>query len=161
TLIPLFFVLVSLAAVASSSNTDTLFVSREGNDKWSGTLASPDARKSDGPFATLAAARDRARKLDHTKSITVFIRAGTYELPETLTFAPEDSGITNHPVTYTTFPNERVTLTGGRILKGWRKAGKLWVAPVPQDHGRWYFAQLFVNGKMQHRSWTPDTADWK
>ena len=155
------FLPVSLAALAASSDTDTLFVSREGNDKWSGALTAPNSRKSDGPLATLAAARDRARKLDHTKSITIFVRAGTYELPETLTFAPQDSGTPNHAITYTTFPNERVTLTGGHILKGWRKEGKLWVADVPQKGGRWYFAQLFVNGKMQRRSWTPDNGNWK
>jgi hypothetical protein len=154
-------VLLFAFSVDAASNVDTLFVSHDGNDKWSGTIDIPNSRRSDGPLKTLAAARDKARKLDHSRSITIFVRGGTYELPETLTFAPEDSGTADHPVIYTTFPNERVTLTGGRILKGWRKEGKFWVADVPQKDGRWYFAQLFVNGKMQRRSWTPDSADWK
>jgi hypothetical protein len=143
------------------AGTDTLFVSRDGDDKWTGIVATPNARHTDGPLATLAAARDKVRKLDHSQNITVFVRAGTYELTDTLTFGPEDSGSAKHAVTYTTFPGEHPTITGGRVLKGWRKEGKFWVADVPQKNGRWYFAQLFVNGKMQRRSWMPDTGNWK
>ena len=79
-------VLLFTVSLNAASKVDTLFVSRDGNDKWSGTLTTPNSRRSDGPLATLAAARDRARKQDHTRDITIFVRAGTYELADTLTF---------------------------------------------------------------------------
>ena len=39
------------------------FVSLEGSDSWSGTLPAPSQDKTDGPFATLARARDAVREL--------------------------------------------------------------------------------------------------
>jgi hypothetical protein len=111
-------------------------------------------------LATLAAARDKARQVKKTRDITVLVRGGTYELPETLVLGPEDSGAPGHPITYSAFTGERVTITGGRILKAWRREGKLWVADVSQKNGRWYFAQLFINGQFQRRSWDPDNSEW-
>jgi Right handed beta helix region len=146
---------------ATDANVDVFFVATNGNDTWSGQLAAPNSEKTDGPLATLAAARDKLRKLKKTRDSTVMVRGGTYELPQTLVFTPDDSGTPGHPVTYCSFSQERVTLTGGRTLKGWRKEGRLWVADVPQNKGRWYFAQLFMNGKLQRRSWEPDNSDWK
>ena len=44
--------------------TKTVFyVSPAGNDRWSGALPAADARRQDGPLATLAAARDAIRRL--------------------------------------------------------------------------------------------------
>ena len=40
-----------------------LYVSPQGNDTWSGQLAEPNSEKTDGPLATLAAARDAVRRL--------------------------------------------------------------------------------------------------
>ena len=39
------------------------YVVNGGNDRWSGTLAEPNAAKSDGPFASLERARDEVRKV--------------------------------------------------------------------------------------------------
>ena len=39
----------------------TFFVSTDGNDSWSGRLVAPNAAKTDGPFATIARARDAIR----------------------------------------------------------------------------------------------------
>jgi hypothetical protein len=40
-----------------------LYVSPNGNDSWSGRLASPNRTRTDGPFATLERARDAIRAL--------------------------------------------------------------------------------------------------
>jgi len=39
------------------------FVSPKGNDSWTGTLAEPNAAKTDGPFATLDRAKKAVREL--------------------------------------------------------------------------------------------------
>jgi len=138
-----------------------LFVANTGNDAWSGTLPSANREQTDGPLATLVGAREKLRQQRTGGSSTVMVRGGTYELPDIFVLGPEDSGSPDHPVTYCSYANERVVVTGGRVLKGWRKEGKLWVADVPQDKGRWYFAQLYINGKLQRRSWEPNNSDWR
>ena len=61
-----------------------LFVATDGNDSWSGRLPEPNADRSDGPLATLTAARDAVRKLlDHGpvgSPIRVVVRGGTYRI---------------------------------------------------------------------------------
>ena len=157
-----FLIVACFVAVASVTNAATvLFVAPDGNDAWSGELPAANAQKTDGPLSTLSAARDRLRTVPKDDDCSVIVRGGTYELPDTLVFGPEDSGAPGHPITYSTYGSERATLTGGRAITGWRKDGKLWVANVPQDKGRWYFAQLFINGKLQRRSWEPDETNWK
>ena len=59
-----------------------------GDDRWSGTLAEPDAARQDGPFRTLAAAQAVVRrtragmKKDEAETIEVVIRGGLYTLAE-------------------------------------------------------------------------------
>lgn len=91
------------------------FVSPLGDDRWSGTLDTPNSSHSDGPFATIARAKSAVRGLKlkvylpkgkaidaryagsthpfgKGKDIVVFIREGFYPLSETLIFTPEDGG---------------------------------------------------------------------
>lgn len=91
------------------------YVSPSGNDQWSGTLAEPNAAKSDGPFATLERAQKAVKKLKSIvylpkdlpiekrwigsphplgrgKDILVFIREGHYYLSQPLLFGSEDGG---------------------------------------------------------------------
>ena len=44
-------------------SAETLYVSPQGRDTWSGTLAAPNAAKTDGPLASLVGARDAIRTL--------------------------------------------------------------------------------------------------
>jgi len=101
-----------------------LYVATNGNDAWSGTLAAPKPAGTDGPFATLTRARDALRQLRAAgkldRPVTVLVRGGTYHLPETLVLGPEDSGTATTPVAYEAHPGEKVVLSGGRRLKGWR-----------------------------------------
>ena len=84
------------------------YVSTSGSDSWSGTLATPNAQKTDGPFATLERARDAVRDLKKSKStdIVVLIREGTYQLEETVVFGLEDSGVGESTVTHAAYPGE-------------------------------------------------------
>jgi len=49
------------AAWAASPARADFYVAPNGNDQWSGTLAEPNAQRSDGPFASLERARPPAR----------------------------------------------------------------------------------------------------
>src|SRR5690348_7863192 len=59
-------------------------------------VVAPDGKdKGDGPFATLTAARDAARKLKQSQGgafkqpVTIYIRGGSYFLPEPFVLQPE------------------------------------------------------------------------
>jgi hypothetical protein len=112
------------------------YVATNGNDGWSGRLAEPNAAKTDGPFATMARARDgvretRKREDGLKKDIVVLIRGGVYRLAAPIAFSSEDSGTSAHSVTYAAYPGERPVLSGGQVIGGWKRGeGKLWTASV-------------------------------
>jgi hypothetical protein len=98
-----------------------LYVSTQGNDAWSGRLA--EAAGTDGPFATLARARDAISELKAEGGlppggVTVVVRVGTYEQHQSLALGAEDSGTAEAPVTYRAAPGEEVRLTGGHTVPG-------------------------------------------
>ena len=137
------------------------YVSAQGNDGWSGALASPNEMRTDGPFASIPRAQKAVRELRGSKRlrrpVTVLIRKGTYRLTQPLVFTPEDSGTKESPTVYAAFPGERPTLTGGRRITGWRKAeGGLWSVELPGvKSGEWYFSDLYVNNQRRKRPRLP------
>ena len=120
------------------------YVSADGSDSWSGTIASPNAQGTDGPFAGLERARDAVRDLKKRKSddIVVLVREGTYSLTKTVVFGLEDSGKEDSTITYAAYPGETPVFSSGREIKGWKKVsgklqglpgkalGQVWVANV-------------------------------
>jgi len=101
-----------------NGNSSAFYVSTQGNDSWSGKLAEPAASGADGPFATLAGARDAVRQLKQSGGlphggVTIFLRAGSYRLNETFTLNSEDSGTADAPVVYRAHEGENVRVTGG------------------------------------------------
>jgi len=141
----------------------TFFVSKDGNDSWSGKLATPNAPKTDGPFATVLRARDAIREMKARQSlsgtVTVMVRGGTYFLDNTLVFGQEDSGTKDCPITYMAYPGEKPVISGGRqITEPWKPyKGNILVCPLDEvKKGEWNFRQLFVNGKRQTRARIPD-----
>jgi parallel beta-helix repeat protein len=144
----------------------TLFVAPNGSDAWSGRLAEP--KDGDGPFASVARARDAVRQWKAAQGglpgpVTVRIRGGTYSLSETISFAPEDSGTPQSPISYEAFPGEQPVLCGGKAITGWQPyQGEILVATLPEVRaGKWYFRSLFADGRRQIRARYPnvDPAD--
>jgi len=137
-----------------------LYVSPQGNDRWSGKLAEPNAERTDGPFATPGKARDviRAarRQGELAGPVTVWLRGGRYPLTAPLTFTPDDAW----PVTYAAYASEQPVLDGARRITGWRTAevnGRTaWVVDLPDvTAGKWHFRSLFVNGDRRSRPRLP------
>ncbi len=98
-----------------TSTEADFYVSPEGNDSWSGTLAEPNSDRTDGPFATIERAKQAVRELKSRvykpekvmtdprykgsphkfgsgKDIIVLLREGIYNLDKTIVFTTEDGG---------------------------------------------------------------------
>ena len=121
---------------------NSVFVSLDGDDGNTGSEAHPV--KSFKAAQKLIAER---KKRTHGP-LHVFFRKGTYYLPETAVFTPEDSGDAKSPIEYSPYPGEEVTLSGGaRLAANWTpyRDGIL-QTPVPAGTDT---DQLFVNGKSQ------------
>ncbi len=132
------------------------YVAPNGKDTNPGTAAAP--------FATVAKARDAVRKkvaegLDH--DVLVQVRGGVYPQTETLVFGPQDSGTEKHSITYAAVPGEKVVLSGGRTITGWKRgAGQVWTAELPDVRaGKWCFRQFFVDGRRAIRARTPNAGE--
>jgi hypothetical protein len=134
--------MISLCAFAPAKAQPTqLFVATTGNDTNPGTLAKP--------FATLQRAQQAARQAARREAVTVFVRAGTYYLPETLVLTAADSGTKAAPVVYQAYQKEQPVISGGVRLKDlkWEpyKDG-IMRAKLPAGFTT---DQLFVNGELQ------------
>src|SRR5450759_3526868 len=128
-----------------AANAAEFYVATNGQDVNPGTKGQP--------FATLQRARDEVRKLvakGLTSNVTIWIRGGTYTLPETLVLGPEDSGTDKYSITYAAVPGEEPVISSGVKIEGWKELetmlndlpvparGKVWVADVPESLGRFY-----------------------
>src|SRR5947209_5716102 len=126
-----------------ASATADFYVAPYGDDTWRGS--------STQPFRTV----DRARLAVQTlktqvsgRTITVFIRSGTYFMPSTWAFTSVDSGTASTPIVYANYPGEAPVISAGQVLTGW----------VQNSNGRWqttlplgtYFTQLWVNGYRRY-----------
>ncbi len=150
--------LLGPVALCGESGAQRLYVAPDGNDAWSGTLARPNARRTDGPLASLPGARDALRRLRtrgaQKAPVRVTIAGGTYFLKEPVVFAPQDSGTAQAPVVYEAAPGAKPIFTGGRRIAGFRPGPDgVWTARVPAD---WRFEQLWVNGRRAVRARTPN-----
>ncbi len=141
----------------------TYHVATDGDDRWSGSLASPNAQRTDGPFATLYRARDEIRQLKYAgggaldRPVNVLMRGGAYMMDQPLRLAGGDSGSHLCPVTYEAYPGERPVISGGQVIDGWeRHTDDIYRASLPAVRdGRWWFRQLFCDGKRMIRARYP------
>ena len=97
-----------------SAQPTTIYVSTTGEDSWTGALPDPNADRSDGPLATLEAARDALRGPANADGATVVVRGGIYERSETFHLTGEDSGSDGAPVVYRAADGETPRFVGGR-----------------------------------------------
>ncbi|MDD5705233.1 MAG: right-handed parallel beta-helix repeat-containing protein [Kiritimatiellae bacterium] len=116
------------AGGVSRTNTSAeFFVSTDGNDGWSGRRPRHSRAGSDGPFATLARARDAVRELKQRQGgrlaspVTVWVLGGCYHLEQPLALTAEDSGTAEAPVVYRAWPGAEVRLIGGRQVQGFAR----------------------------------------
>lgn len=130
---------------------DEIWISPKGSDFNDGTRQSPKA--------TLTSALRQAREWRRTEDnriqggITIYMEGGTYAFHEPVFIRPEDSGTKESPTVIRSVGDEKVILSGGISINGWKKQGKVWVADVPAFNGRPLdFRQLWVNGKKAVRA---------
>lgn len=140
------------------------YVSTSGNDEWSGTFPEANSDLTDGPFASLAKAKDAVRTLKNNSDtdITVFIRDGQYLIDETVVFGLEDSGNSTQKITYAAYPGETPVFTSGIPVKAWQKLeeyptdlpeaakGNVFVADIPKQIKRFFV--MFDGEKMLPRT---------
>ncbi|MAE63449.1 MAG: hypothetical protein CMJ18_04185 [Phycisphaeraceae bacterium] len=146
-----------------TENDLTFHVSPGGDDAWSGLPATPDAPRTDGPFATLQRARDAIRqyrlecggKLD--RPVTILVRGGEYEMHAPLRLTGGDSGTEACPVTWASYPDETPVLSGGRTIDQWEPMDNgLFRASLPEVRsGDLWFRQLFCDGRRMIRARCP------
>jgi hypothetical protein len=141
--------------VAATASAADFYVAPNGDDANPGSPGKP--------LATLRGARDaiRAARAQRTpaEAARVIVADGRYMLREPLVLEPCDSGTAAAPVVYQAAPGAHPVFSGGRALSGWQPGKNgLWTLHVPEvAAGRWYFEQLFVNGRRATRARSPNT----
>jgi Right handed beta helix region/GH141 insertion domain len=152
--------LVLLTAPAAPARE--LHVAPNGNDAWSGKLRRPNSARTDGPLATLIGARDAIRKLKQVRPLTepvnVVVSDGQYQIAAPLELDVEDSGTAQSPISYEAAKGAHPVFSGGRTIRGWKLGTNgLWQTQLPEvAAGRWYFEQLWVNGRRATRARAPN-----
>lgn len=116
-----------------------------GNDQASG--------RREQPLATLAAAREAARKAGAGPHRIVLL-PGDYFLQQTLELDARDNGLTLEAA-----EPGKSTLYGGSLVSGWRPEGeKFWCADLAGVKERtWDFRALVVNGRLAERARLPES----
>ena len=122
------------------------YVSPQGNDAWSGRLASVNNDRTDGPWRTLAKACAEVGPGD-----TCRLRQGVYR--EVL--KPLHSGSGQAPLTFEAQPGEIVVLSGADPVSGWKEESDgLYKARLSWDLGD--ENQLFAGEAMLTEARWPD-----
>ena len=117
--------IITISACSSEDVGLKLYVSKSGNDSWSGKINQPTQDAKDGPFATLEAARDKIRKLKEENElprgrITIEIQRGVYEMSSAFKLEAKDGGRDSvSRIIYAGQSGSEVRLTGGKAVKNW------------------------------------------
>jgi hypothetical protein len=123
--------------LALSAFAQPYYVAPSGNDNNPGTRTQP--------FASLRRAQQAVRQ----QPGSVFLRGGTYYLPETLVFTAEDSGTSKAPILYQAWEHEQPIISGGIKLDNldWQPyRDGIFQAKVPENLKT---EEIFVNGERQ------------
>ncbi|HUS81405.1 MAG TPA: right-handed parallel beta-helix repeat-containing protein, partial [Armatimonadota bacterium] len=112
-MMPAAFALTCCLAVTGAAAGVEYFVAPTGADDNPGTMQQP--------FASLTRARDAIRALKAAGGlpeggVTVWLRGGTYYLPESFQLGPDDSGTESAPIVYRRWGDEEVWISGGRAI---------------------------------------------
>jgi hypothetical protein len=121
-------------------DASTRVVAPNGSDENPGTLEQPF--KTIGKCASIAQA-----------SMTCVIRAGTYRE----TVRPANSGSSDAPITFKTYNNETVLISGADVVAGWQPhSGRIFKTNLAWDLGEGN-NQVFQNAKMQLEARFPNS----
>jgi hypothetical protein len=136
--------MISLNAEAYSP-AGFYYVSPDGLDTNPGTL--------DQPFKTIQRALDAAIAV---KVKAIYLKEGIYQLEEPLQILPAHSS--DEGLTITGYSKDRVVISGGREITGWRKnENGWWETEIPGvKEGKWKFRQMYVNNQLRPRARKPD-----
>lgn len=151
-----FLLLFVIVPTLLFSEPVSIYVSPDGNDNWSGTIAEPSPDKNNGPLATMEAALMKARKASKTDDVFIEIASGIYYLTQPLMLSPGDF---SHKVTIRGSGKEPAILSGGIQIRNWEKrANDLWVADLSGlGLDTTVVRQLFINGERRFRAKTPNS----
>jgi hypothetical protein len=141
---------------APDPGTRTFFVSPAGDDSALGTQSRP--------WKTIEHARDAIREWGLTDpqrmhgDITVNVRAGDYEVAQTITFDERDSGASGHQVIYRSYDGPgQARLLGARQITGWQPyQNGIYRAQVPANEP---FYTLFENDQRAVTARYPNIGD--
>lgn len=130
---------------AGGSELEGYFVSSQGSDDHPGTIKQP--------FKTIQKCADIVQP-----GSTCWIRQGTYRE----TIQPQISGTESKPITFATYKNEQVTISGTELVTDWSKErDAIYRAKIdlPVDGYRdtdFLANQIFVGGKMMPEARLPN-----
>lgn len=152
------FLLVSIIGFGCNDNrTIQLYLAPDGDDTNAGTFDYP-LQSLDAVMYKISILRENTK----LKNFEIFLRGGIYELDNT--FILDGNGNYNGSVkiTFESYENENVTLSGGKRIDNWEDSGNgFWQAALDEEI---YFEQLFINGRFSIRARTPnkssDNSQW-
>jgi len=142
---------------ARGGESPVYYVGPDGRDSWSGGLPRPNGAGTDGPFATLEAARQAARKAGEQPR-RIVVGGGRYLIERTLVLTEKDSGLTIESAS-----GAKVELIGGRRVTGWKRDGEKFYSSVLAGvkEGKWDFRALVVNGRYCRRARLPEEGTYE
>lgn len=111
---------VMASSVKSSNNPEGSSIKKP-IEFYIATNGSPSNNGSKAhPFSSLENAKKAIRQLKKNNQlhsgVTVWLREGIYELPESFSLQKEDSGTKSEPVIFSAYPEEKVILSGGKNI---------------------------------------------
>lgn len=127
----------------------TFYVAPEGDSNHTG-------HSSDTPLCSIRKLTDILNDTDSSCDIHIFLRGGRYELQEPIRLKPRG----DNQITVSAFDNETPVICGGQILEGFTESThnglRAWILDLPDvASGKWYFQDLYVNGKARKRPRLP------
>ena len=140
----------------------TFHVASDGNDAWSGKTGSTES--AGHGWAAGHACRGQGCRAAAEGPGTAEgsgsrrVAAGTYPLSETLVFEPQDSGTAEAPDRLSGGRRSQARLDRRAEDPGFAPAeGGLWKVHLPEvQAGKWYFEDLYVNGRRAVRARSPN-----
>jgi len=168
------WIITSFCFSSGAMATD-YYVNTQGNDLWSGSLKTPNATKTDGPFKTLERAKQAIRNLKKANAfndkVTVNIASGRYYITQPLIFNLLDSGLASKEIVWQGDPGAQVSFSGGIPIVCKKVAAPFWDCPLKSlPTNTTYFDsnrikgntpkfELFVNDQKLELARWPDK-DW-